>query len=197
MKISILLLVFFVSGCSVLDHASYHRGAPGYLDITQSMYDGSVRVSLEPASLFDPDDSVAIFRLGFYWESKMKEEVYFIITVPVGGISEYENLKTNIGDLQIKNDNRKLVLKKTKSAIAVDERDLLITKEYKVKIRYLGNKKLLGSMLQGKNVIVKVAMPGKSYEGRFDINSEQRRKYKDIKNNAYNGAVRFIEAVNK
>jgi hypothetical protein len=48
-------------------------------------------------------------------------------------------------------------------------------------------------LLKSKDVVMKVSLPGKSYEGRFDVNSEARKKYIHNKNNAFNGATRFIK----
>ncbi len=197
MKKVLLMAVLFVTGCSMFDEASYHRGAPGYLKIEKSMYDKSKTINLKPVSLFDPDNSVSIFRLGFYWETKMKDEAYIIINIPVGGVIEYENIKSNIGDLLIKNGNERIVLKKSEQAVAVSEKNIVIIKEYDLQIRYIGSLSLIQSLLKSKDVVVKVSLPDKTYEGRFDLNNKARERFRNKRNNAFNGASRFIEAVHK
>ena len=197
MKNALLVAVLVLSACTAFDGASYHSGAPGYLQVDDSMYDGSRTVYLKPVSLFDPDDSLSVLRLGFYWETRMKQKVYFIISLPVGGVVEYENIKSGIGDLLIKNGATSVVLKKTDKAVTVKEKDLLVAKQYDVQIHYLGSLQLIQSMLKSRDVVVKVMLPGKSYEGRFDINSKTREKFVNNKNNAFNGASRFADALAK
>jgi len=197
MKNILTLIVLALAGCSILEGASYNRGTPGYLDVKKPMPDGSRSVYLKPASLFDSDDSISIFRLGFYWETKMKDKVDFIIVVPIKWDAKHKYKNANVGGLVILKDNKKIQLKKSKNAITLGDKDLVIRKENYVKVRYQGNKKLLKSMLDAKDVVVQVKLADKMYTSRFDVNSKNRERYRTIRQNAFNGAGRFIEAINQ
>ena len=123
----------------------------------------------------------------------MNDKIYFIVNIPVGGIAEYENIKLNISNLFVKYDNKKHTFLKAEKAVTVNEKDMVINKEYDIEIRYIGSLAYLEMLLKSKDVVMKVSLPGKSYEGRFDVNSEARKKYIHNKNNAFNGATRFIK----
>lgn len=194
--IMILLFTLAIAGCAIIKESSYHAGAPGYLDVQMSEKDKIKHVYLKPASLFDSDDSVGVFRLGFFWMPKMGDAVDFIVSIPVEWDSDFELIKNNIRDLLIVIGNKKIHLKKAKNAFTVKEKDIVIRKEYRVQYRYRGSKKLLVSMIGGGNVNVQLSTPDKLYVGQFDLNGKYRERYKSNRHNAYNGASRFVKAIN-
>ena len=154
-------------------------------------------VHLVAAPLFDAKDVPSDLRLGFYWETKMGDDVYFIISMPVDDIAEYDKISKSLSNLYINVDNHKRMLKKARDAVSINEKDYVITKRYEATLRFVGNHNLLKIMLAGNNVTLKLKVPGKVYEGRFDLLSKKRDKYKKTKSIAYNSAERFMVAVSK
>lgn len=197
MRFLVPLLLLLVTGCSTMDKVFTGQKSPGHLEVNTSMYDKSSMVHLVAAPLFDAKDSPSELRLGFYWETKMDDKVYFIISMPVDDISEYDKVSKRLSNLYIDVDNHKRMLKKARNAVSINEKDYLITKKYEAKIRFVGSRDLLKIMLAGNNVTLKVKVPGKVYQGRFDLMSAKRDKYKKTKSIAYNSAERFVVAVSK
>ena len=197
MRFLVPLIFLLATGCSTIDKAFTGEKSSGHLEVNTFMYDKSSMVHLVVAPLFDAKDSPGDFKLGFYWETKMDEQVYFIVSMPVDDIAEYDKVSKSLSNLYINVDNHKKMLKKARNAISVKEKDYLLTKKYEAKIRFVGSRTLLKTMLAGNKVTLKVKVPGKVYEGRFDLMSTKRGKYKKSKNIAYNSAERFAVAVSK
>ena len=197
MRFVVPLLLLLITGCSTVDRVLTGQEAPGHLEVNTSMYDKSSMVHMVAAPLFDEKDVPSELRLGFYWETKMDDDVYFIISMPVEDIAEYDKISKNLSNLYITVDDHKRLLKKARDAVSINEKDYVITKRYEAKLRFVGNQNLLKIMLAGNNVTLKLKVPGKVYEGRFDLMSKKRDQYKKTKSIAYNSAERFMVAVSK
>ena len=183
-----------MTACTLLDGVGHRPGTPGYISKGESQYDGKRFVMLQPASLFDLDNTPSVFRIGLLWDERYADDLQIIVAFPLGEITSTSELASRTEALKINIDGKNISLKRVQGSIMIKEDNTLI-KEHEANIKYEINKKMIKSMIAAKQVLFRLDTASKVYDGNLHLQDNKQNHYTNAYYTAENAIKRFYDEV--
>lgn len=189
-NILFVVALMLLTACQIINGPA----SPGDIETGESMYDGSRFARLVPGSLFDADNTPAVFRVGMIWDERYGDQLQLIVTVPLGKSTPVSELSKNTGKLSVKIDDKEMSLSRVKGSIVVKE-VTTINKEYEAYIKYKISRQTIESMLSASSVVFRLNAANRSYEGNLYVAAGAPNRYKRVEYTAINGLKRFYKEI--
>ncbi len=168
-RLSVGLIAAFLlfSGCA------HSLPMPGDITITKSEFDGTTKVSMEPALVCIPEESSCLIKLSLMHDSTMAND-QAIMKVIVRGVEPFSNtdeaVKFNI-------DGEILGLPSIDAHSSLDLEASGSGSAYQwTSQRYMVDKRFIEKLLRGKRVVIRVDLQRSHVEGIFSENKSYRAR---------------------